>query len=81
MNEIFYVWTTDKFLSGLGCVEGKIHKQVVECPSREERDRILYGFEGHRREFKYTNWGFSIPKWDTSKYTWDVRPSSEWTRF
>ena len=28
-NKTIYVWATDKFLSGWGCAEGKIHKQVA----------------------------------------------------
>lgn len=33
---MYYVTTTDKFLSGWGLAEGKISKLVFECESMEE---------------------------------------------
>lgn len=75
-----YVWATDKTLSGWGVAEGKIHKQVAECPDWNEADRILNGFE-KSNEFKHVNWGYNLPYWPASKYTHTIRPSSEWTRF
>lgn len=80
MEKTIYVWATDKFLSGWGCAEGKIHKQVAECPNWDEANRMLRGFESRPSEFKYVNWGYSVPRWG-GRYTYTVRPSSEWTRF
>lgn len=81
MEKTIYVWATDKVLSGWGCAEGKIHKQVVECPNWNEANRILRGFETRPDEFKYVNWGYSKPRFSGSRYTSSTRASSEWTRF
>ena len=81
MEKTIYVWATDKFLSGWGCAEGKIHKQVVECPNWAEADRIERGFKTRPEEFKYVNWSFTKPRFNGKRYTSTCRPSSEWTRF
>lgn len=78
---MIYVWATDKFLSGWGCAEGKICKQVVECPDKEEAKRILYGFRTRPKEFKYVNWGYRKPYFPARRYVVSTRPSSEWVRF
>lgn len=78
MEKTIYVWATDKFLSGWGHAEGKIHKQVAECPNWEEANRMLRGFEGDS-SYNYVNWGYRIPSWSSSRYTKTVRPSSEFT--
>lgn len=76
-----YVWATDKFLSGWGVAEGKIHKQVVECDNWADADRILNGFNSRPSEFKHVNHGYRLPYWPASRYTHTVRSASEWTRF
>jgi antirestriction protein len=54
------------------------HKQVVECPSWAEADRIENGFENDPT-YKHVNHGYSIPRWSRSRYSWTIRPSSEFT--
>lgn len=78
MEKTIYVWATDKFLSGWGCAEGKIHKQVAECPNWDEANRMLRGFESDD-SYKYVNWGYRIPSWSASRYTKTVRPSKNFT--
>lgn len=78
MEKTIYVWATDKFLSGWGHAEGKIHKQVAECPNWDEANRMLRGFEADS-SYKYVNWGYRIPSWPASRYTKTVRPSSNFT--
>ncbi len=78
MEKTIYVWATDKFLSGWGCAEGKIHKQVAECPNWDEANRIERGFENDST-YKNVNHGYSIPRWSKSKYTWTIRPSKAFT--
>lgn len=79
-NVKYYVWATDKCLSGWGVAEGKIHKQIAECETEAERDRMLRGFRGSN-EFKYVNWDTKAPRFSSSRYTSTSRPASHWTRF
>lgn len=79
----FYVWATDKCLSGWGRATNRIHKHIVLCDSEEERDRILCGFEGSW-EFKHVNWSCDRPRWATpssEKYSFTEWESGEWARF
>lgn len=55
-TEKIYVWATDKFLSGWGVAEGKIHKQVAECDNWDEANAMIDGFNSSD-DFKNT--GFS----------------------
>ena len=77
-NEIIYVWATDKFLSGWGKAEGKIHKQVATCPDWKEANRMLDGFGGDS-SYKYVGWGYELPRWNKARYTWTIRPSKNFT--
>ena len=79
-NEKIYVWATDKFLSGWGVAEGKIHKQVAVCDNWDEADKIIAGFT-KSNDFKSVGYSTKKPSWNQSRYTSTFRPGKEWTRF
>ena len=53
-NKTIYVWATDKFLSGWGHAEGKIHKQVAVCENWEQANKMLDGFGKSMYSFALT---------------------------
>lgn len=77
-NKTIYVWATDKFLSGWGCAEGKIHKQVAVCENWEEANKMLDGF-GNDSSYKHVNWSYTKPYFKPSRYTCTFRPAKNFT--
>lgn len=77
----YYVYATDKLLSGWGMAKGKIHKQVIICKGYEEYCRIYWGMLKCKDEFKNIDWQYKMPYFRPSRYTVTVRDSTEWTRF
>ena len=75
-----YVYATDKFLSGWGCAEGKIHKQVAVCENWDEADKMIAGFKSDD-SFKHVNWTTTKPYFNKNRYTATFRPAKQWTRF
>jgi len=78
MERTIYVYATDKFLSGWGNAEGKIHKQVAICKDWKEAERMLKGFEGDS-SYKAVNWSYNKPYFTPSRYTATFRPSEAFT--
>lgn len=76
--KIIYVWATDKFLSGWGNAEGKIHKQVAVCQNWDEANKMLRGFENDP-SYKAVNWSYDKPYFRPGKYTCTFRPASVFT--
>lgn len=73
-----YVWATDKFLSGWGPAEGKIHKQIAVCENWHEANAMLDGF-GNDSSYKAVNWSYKKPYFPPSRYTSTTRPASNFT--
>lgn len=73
-----YVWATDKFLSGWGRAEGKIHKQVAVCENWQEAGKMLAGFTKDD-SYKNVNWSYNKPYFTPSRYTCTFRPASNFT--
>jgi uncharacterized lipoprotein YehR (DUF1307 family) len=77
-NKIIYVYATDKFLSGWGHAENKIHKQVAICQNWNEANKMLDGF-GSDSSYKNVNWTYRKPYFSPSRYTCTFRPASDFT--
>lgn len=77
-NKTIYVWATDKFLSGWGMAEGKIHKQVAVCENWEQANKMLDGFNNDD-SYKYVNWSYEKPYFSPSRYTATFRPAKNFT--
>ncbi len=69
-----YVWATDKFLSGWGHAEGKIHKQVAVCENWDEADKMIDGFKGDG-SYKHVNYSTEKPYFSPKRYTATFRPA------
>lgn len=79
-KQVFYVWASDKCLTGWGPAIGKIVKHIVICDNWDEAKKILHGFN-ESEEFKHVNWGFKKPYFSPQKYIVSFRAAQEWTRF
>jgi len=71
----YYVWMTDKFMSGWGPAYGKLNKYVVKCDTLEQAECIFKNAQT-REEMKSVNYGRKLPYFSESKYkvsmkTWD----------
>lgn len=67
------VVATDKFLSGWGCADGKIHKQVIICQDHETAARVASNM--HRNGYSYINIRCRglFPTFSGSKYSVSYR--------
>jgi len=71
----YYVWMTDKFMSGWGQAQGRLNKYVVRCDTLEQAE-CIYKNAQMRDEMKNINYGRKLPYFSESKYkvtmkTWD----------
>ena len=71
----YYVWMTDKFMSGWGRAEGLINKFVVKCRTFEQAECIVQNAE-KRNEMRGVNFGRKLPYFSPRKYivsmkTWE----------
>ena len=71
----YYVWMTDKFMSGWGRAEGLISKFVVKCRTFEQAECIVQNAE-KRNEMRGVNFGRKLPYFSPRKYivsmkTWE----------
>ena len=76
-----FISATDKFLSGWGCAEGKIHKQVVICENWDIADRVARNMVGNG--YKYVNSRKTLPAYPQSRYSCSYRLASDcplWTK-
>lgn len=81
-EDAYFVWATDKCLSGWGQAEGRIHKQVAACASRAEARRLVDWFNSDT-SYKNVNYGpasCGLPRWDARRVSYTVRPSESFRK-
>ena len=64
----WYVTATDKFLSGWGLAEGKIHKLIIPCSSIEQARKLVKNMKNDRT-LKYINYTSRKPNYPFRSYT------------
>lgn len=66
----YYVWATDKCMSGWGCADGKICKRIWVCDTWEQMEEIFRNVTAKAKSegYRYINYGFSKPRFASSRY-------------